>query len=192
MKLYARLGKIAKVCFIIWCTCGCKNVDLKTKLELSSKMPKWSQLYVEIYDLTQEIQNVKKQIQSNKNEINQKFLQIEDSTLAEQIAVYKNQYFQQLEIFNQIYEKSKKLHASYVKERTLYNYWLNTVQNDLISDDEALSQSKIFDKKYEKLRKEYYVLRNELRQYIQKTNEMSEKLSELMPELVGIKFRLKN
>lgn len=170
---------------------SCKQVELKTKLELTAQSPKWSQLYVDIYELTQEIQNVKVQIENNKKEINQKFLLIEDSTQLENISMYKSRYFQQISTFNGILDKSKKLHNKYVKDRTLYNYWLNTVQNDIISEEKALEEQKIFEKKYENLRKEYNQLRNEFLRFIQKSNITAEELSDVIPDLVGIKFRIK-
>ncbi len=170
---------------------SCNKVELKTKLELTAQTPKWSQLYVDIYDLSQEIHNVKVQIQNNKKEINHKFLLIEDSTLSENVSSYKSKYFQQLNEFNSITSKSKKLHDKYVKDRSLYNYWLNTVQNDVISEEKALEEQKIFEKKYETLRKEYAQLRKEFLTFIQKSNTYADELSDVIPDLVGIKFRIK-
>jgi hypothetical protein len=178
--------------FLLILILGCGKVDLKTKLELTAQTPKWSQLFSEIYDLTQEIQNIQVQIQKNKKEINQKFLSIEDSTHSEKVSIYKTQYFQQLAEFQSIINKSKKLHDKYVKDRTLYNYWLNTVQNDVISQENAIKEQKIFEKKYENLRKEYQNLKKEFLIFIQKSNESSEALSDLIPDLVGIKFRVKS
>ncbi len=176
---------------LFWVLTGCQKVELKTKLELTAQTPKWTQLYVDIYELSQEIQNVKVQIQNNKKEINQKFLLIEDSTHSENVSIYKNKYFQQLSEFKTINEKSKKLHDKYVKDRSLYNYWLNTVQNDVISEEKALQEQKIFEKKYESLRKEYSQLRKDFLLFIQKSNASADELSDVIPDLVGIKFRIK-
>ncbi len=171
---------------------ACSNkVELKTKLEISAETPKWSQLYVDIYDLSQDIQSIKIQIQNNKNEINQKFLLIEDSSYAEKVSFYKSKYFQQLTDFNKIIDKSKRLHDKYVKDRTLYNYWLNTVQNDVISEEKAIEEYKIFEKKYTSLHKEYEQLKKELLLFIRKGNDASEELTNIIPDLVGLKFKIK-
>lgn len=176
-------------CCLIFLGCSNKKVELKTKLELTAQTPKWSQLYVDINELKQEIQSIKLQIQNNKKEIHQKISLIEDSTRLEEISVYKEQYFHQLSEFNQILDKSKKLHHKYIKDRTLYNYWLNTVQNDVLSEEKVHEEYKIFEKKYENLRKEYFQLKKEFLGFIQMSNIYADKLCDVIPDLVGIKFR---
>lgn len=177
--------------FLILIACN-KKVELKTKIELSSQMPKWAQLYVDIHEQMKEIQNIQVQIKNNQKEINQKYLLIEDSTRHEVISVYKNRYFQQLSEFKTIVEKSERLHRKYAKDRTLYNYWLNTVQNDIISEEKALEEQKIFEKKYENLRREHAQLRKEFLAFIQKSNDAADQLGDVIPDLVGIRFRVKN
>lgn len=171
---------------------ACNQVELKTKLELTAQTPQWSQLYVDIAELNQAIQNVKVQIKINQNEINHKFLLIEDSTQLERVSVYRNKYFYYLSTFNKILKKSQKLHDKYVKDRKLYNYWLNTVQNDVISEDKALEEQKIFEKKYQNLRKEYMELRKEFIIFVQTSNSLADELSDVIPDLVGMKFKVRS
>lgn len=170
---------------------ACNQVELKTKLELTAQTPQWSQLYVDIADLNQEIQNVKAQIKINQYEINHKFL-LMDSTQSENVSVYRNKYFYYLSTFSKILKKSQKLHDKYVKDRTLYNYWLNTVQNDVISEEKALEEQKIFEKKYQNLRKEYMELRKEFIAFVQTSNSLADELSDVIPDLVGIKFKVRS
>lgn len=187
--MYALQTFTARCLCILFFLNACSSIDLKSKLEYSAELPKWTQLYVSIQSFGMKVRNTHQHLINKNHELTKLHQGMVDSVQVERTKYSLASYGLWIKQFETIKKDYEQLREKYKKDRILFNHWLSTVQSDVISEEKAKEEIVLFQKKYQSLKKQLDATYRKYDDFVLLYNSKITDLEEMFPSIVGLRIR---
>jgi len=165
---------------------ACNEVDLASKIHVNTSSAKWTRIYKDFRALEVQITDAEFIINQGIKLINKKAGGQLDSAVTSNFSSGRFQYINLKPTIEVLKKKSKNFHDKYMKDRDLYNRWLDNVNGNHISQDVFEKELKIMENKISNHYKELQKLQKLYQEFYDLNHQISQKIFESAPELSGI------